>query len=163
MSCFLFLWMGDIRGRCAGLKIRERWFDSNLIHHWRTAREDPYRNNNVIWLLGFLWKNKDYSFLYIWIYRNKKLFNRESFLHLVCFMFFFNFLFCILSMGWSCFVFSPLFVKQIVFLLSIFHICGGRIEAECGGLLIPWPGQPGPRVRISPSAPLDLITAKIYY
>lgn len=27
------IWAGDIRGRCAGLKIRERWFDSTPAHH----------------------------------------------------------------------------------------------------------------------------------
>ena len=30
---WLTIWEDDIRGRCAGLKIQERWFDSTSSHH----------------------------------------------------------------------------------------------------------------------------------
>ena len=32
------IWTVDIRGRCAGLKIREPWFDSRTVHHYKYAQ-----------------------------------------------------------------------------------------------------------------------------
>ena len=34
----IYIWVGDIRGRCAGLKNRERWFDSTPSHQGQLVR-----------------------------------------------------------------------------------------------------------------------------
>ena len=85
------IWDGGVHGWRAGLKNRERWFDSTPSHHKTRKRGStqtpyswfllfvfmpPHKNKCVVWL------RDAYPFYICSIYRNKNYYYSGEFLHL---------------------------------------------------------------------------------